>query len=714
MKLQFKNMTYINIIMSVLIHESVNLLKCDYLLNNYTINDLFKHSNATNPKDVKSEYTTLMNYLLHKRKGYTSTEYNYVNGTTFGRLYGSLSIQNINCNIRNFLVENVTDIDMQNAFPTILMNICNDYGIHCVNLKNYVANRDEVLNDVQIEFAETRSDAKKRLLACMFYDKSIPLNNRCKVLKAFDQEMKFIQSEVIQIDDFKIIKSNKKQNYLGSFLSLLCQHYENIILGYMREYCQHNCIGVHSLLFDGMLVYGNVQDEQLEEMQKYIKTKSTWDISLCMKEIKTTLKLPEDYQPACIDDYNTVKKKFELTNCKVGDELVNFSPLKGNTIYNKKQFSFLNEELTYYDEIHNKNKSFLADWYLDYNKRCYECFDVFCKDELCPPGVFNLWKPFDVLEYEYSSDSRSLAEKGLEFFKNHLWIMAGEDQTIYNFLELWIAQMLQYPEHKSIELIFFSREGAGKGLFLDFFKTMLGHHKVFECTDPQNQIFGRFNSVMKDAFLVCMNETNKSYFYNNADRKKALITDPTIVIECKGQNSVVVNSFHRFIQFTNNIDPSPPSERRNCFIEMSNAKIDDTEYFNQGFVLAEDKDVAKAIYDYYMRYPTKPKINKNDIPISDYHTEIVLANKKPLISWLEEYAQEDNNSHFVSTKELLSKYKDWLESNGIKQEVNTRRLGLEFSSLKFKGLTHKQGYVGKVKSKGWGVNCELLMTDLKI
>ena len=123
MKLEFKNMTYINIIMSVLIHESVNLLKCDYLLNNYTINDLFKHSNATNSKDVKSEYTALMNYLLHKRKGYTSTEYNYVNGTTFGRLYGSLSIQNINCNIRNFLVENVTDIDMQNAFPTILMNI---------------------------------------------------------------------------------------------------------------------------------------------------------------------------------------------------------------------------------------------------------------------------------------------------------------------------------------------------------------------------------------------------------------------------------------------------------------------------------------------------------------------------------------------------------------------------------------------------------------
>ena len=52
MKLEFKNMTYINIIMSVLIHESVNLLKCDYLLNNYTINDLFKDSNATNTKEL--------------------------------------------------------------------------------------------------------------------------------------------------------------------------------------------------------------------------------------------------------------------------------------------------------------------------------------------------------------------------------------------------------------------------------------------------------------------------------------------------------------------------------------------------------------------------------------------------------------------------------------------------------------------------------------
>ena len=55
-----------------------------------------------------------------------------------------------------------------------------------------------------------------------------------------------------------------------------------------------------------------------------------------------------------------------------------------------------------------------------------------------------------------------------------------------------------------------------------------------------------------------------------------------------------------------------------------------------------------------------------------------------------------------------------MESNGIKQEVNTRKLGLEFRTLEFKGLEPKRGYVGKVQSRGWAVNCELLMADLKI
>jgi len=93
--------------------------------------------------------------------------------------------------------------------------------------------------------------------------------------------------------------------------------------------------------------------------------------------------------------------------------------------------------------------------------------------------------------------------------------------------------MFQYTEIKTMELIFVSVEGAGKGLILHFLKTIMGNKKVFETTNPQRDVFGNFNPLMKDSVLVVFNEANKSNFYNANDIKKALITDKTIIINEK-------------------------------------------------------------------------------------------------------------------------------------------------------------------------------------
>ena len=74
------------------------------------------------------------------------------------------------------------------------------------------------------------------------------------------------------------------------------------------------------------------------------------------------------------------------------------------------------------------------------------------------------------------------------------------------------------------------------------------------------------------------------------------------------------NSYHRFITFTNNSDPSTKNVRRDLFIRCSDDKIYDTEYFNEGFAIAKNKTQCKYIYDEMMKYPTKPHINRNDIP----------------------------------------------------------------------------------------------------
>ena len=695
--------------------ERISLIKVDYVLQHYDINAMFKDSNGKSKSDLKSSYTRMKNYLLYKLQGNTLAKYVHSNGSTSGRLYCNESLQCLNANVRNFLIDNSVDIDMVNCHPVILKNLCNDNNVPCANLSAYCNDRNNFLSTIQMEYNETRAEAKQRVLKLFYDDKPKQENNKCKLLKFLSNELRTIQAEFITYNEYAFLVSRaKKQNFLGSFLAHLLQHHENILLQYMITWAENNGYGVQSLFFDGMLVYGNMPDQHLEEMMKYIFSQTRWDIKLSFKPITTTLALPENYKLMVRDDYETTKNQFELFNAKVDCEFVTFNPDTGNTIYNKANFLIRHEEIKYYDSDTNKFKQFLPEWFQDWDKRVYSRFDVYPKEDLCPPGVYNLWKPFDSVTHQYDDDSEELCKKGLAYFKSHLYLVSGENESIFNFIELWLSQMIQFPEHKSVEIILYGQEGCGKGLLMQFLQTIFGREKVWDCVDPQNQIFGRFNNLMEKAFIVCLNEANKSNYFNNNDKKKALITEPTITIDTKGMSSHTISSYHRFISCTNNCDSTVPSERRNCFVEMSNKMVDNTEYFKNGFMYANDKNVSKAIYDYYMQLPTKKKINKEDIPKSEYHAEVMEANKNPMLLWLYDYCQSETNSHFTPTNQLATNYRDWLDQNHIKREVYNTRFGIELSKLNLTGLNKRQGYTGKIKAKGWAVDCEQLKIDLKV
>ena len=69
-------------------------------------------------------------------------------------------------------------------------------------------------------------------------------------------------------------------------------------------------------------------------------------------------------------------------------------------------------------------------------------------------------KPFPVDKYP-QVEADECVTKALNWFLNHIKVLVNYDETCYDFVCLWIAQMFQYPEHKSVELFFISSEGAG-------------------------------------------------------------------------------------------------------------------------------------------------------------------------------------------------------------------------------------------------------------
>ena len=84
---------------------------------------------------------------------------------------------------------------------------------------------------------------------------------------------------------------------------------------------------------------------------------------------------------------------------------------------------------------------------------------------------------------------------------------------------LWLSHLLKYPATKNGKLpIFISREGAGKGTLMMIIKALIGEDKYFETSQPENQVWGRFNSMMANAYFVNLNEIGKKNQMEAEDR----------------------------------------------------------------------------------------------------------------------------------------------------------------------------------------------------
>jgi len=228
---------------------------------------------------------------------------------------------------------------------------------------------------------------------------------------------------------------------------------------------------------------------------------------------------------------------------------------------------------------------------------------------------------------------------------------------------------------------------------------MGGNKRVWECTDPQRDLYGNFNGMLRDAMIVCCNEANKSGIFNRNDQKKALITDPTININIKGGSNYTMSSFHRFITFTNNACPVVPNKRRDLIVLASNEKIGDKSYFNEGFKYANDIGACKFIYKHFMTAPTNPKLVEGDIPITEHQALMVEEHEKIEIKFIKRQTDlwGDDAVVYLTSEEFYGLYRDFcceehIESGGgIKNKIS---FAVKISGLQLAAITKKVKKIG--------------------
>jgi len=658
-------------------------------------------SSCKNDDDRKTQFNILKSFCETnlKTRGETKRIYAFTEKTPLevgGRLYCGNSIQGLSSKIRGLLLrDTTTDIDMQNAHPKVLTYLCKKHNIECPNLSYYVENRNAILERLGKEY-------KVEFLKAVNTDK---INKKAKddFFKAFDKECKIIQKQITSLPCYKHIAnsvpSTREYNWLGSAINRILCVYENNIIQEVISVLNSKQIEICALMFDGLMAYGNHYEntELLNEIEVFVENKfQGLQMRFSYKEHDQSIKIPINFEfekkiKPLEKSFEKVTYEFEKTHCKITTKGVFIRQLENdNIVLSKQHLKTSYEHLIYekYDKDGNiKPHNFINDWLINNpNQRCYDDMEVYPNNELCPPNYFNMWRKFAIeLVTEYEPH-----QEGLNTVLNHIRILCNNEDAVYDYFIKWIAQMIQYPEVKSICPTLISKEGAGKGTLIRLFEKMLGNAKIYETTNPSRDIWGEFNNHMANSFLVNLNELSKKETLESQGIIKGLITDPNLTINNKGVNKFQILSYHRFLITTNNEEPinTKYDDRRNIVIRSSDEKCGDKLYFKTLYELLDDVNVVKTCYEYFKSIPDMDSFSQISIPKTEYHKELKELSRNPIESWLEYFTLQNQDKDCIELKanSIYEKFYDWTVENGLDYKIDSLKLIVRISRLKINGI----------------------------
>lgn len=688
--------------------------------------------NTKDESSITEKFNKLKHYLdsAIKTNGVITRLYTYSlnsNNELAGRLYSPFSVQSIPREIRGILMEHTTDIDMCNAHPVILKYICLLHNITCPNLAYYVTNREEILT----QFPD-KSKAKT-LFLCSINDSRFSRSETNKFYKEFDKEMKYIQKELYKIELYQNIKDNIKSstNKEGKLISRIMSKYENEILQSAISYINSKNINISALMFDGFMVEGNHYEDRslLQELiifcnSKFPNLNLVWNYKPHCTELVIPADIDAEYveheKPSIeelqkqeslekvtklINSLNKRTTEFELNHCKITNKglyIHEYINSEGSDVVQFLTFKQLTENYRDVEIAFNRYHlekdgglqptSFINYW-TEANPtiRKYDDVEIYPNPELCPPNIYNLWTPF-YGEKLLLDKSIPINTDHILFFRNHLRVLSGNDSHIQQYFEKWIAHCFQFPEQKSTCPIFISDQGAGKGTFNKTMQILLGGNKYLETTNPVRDIWGAFNSQMADSFFVNINEIGKKDLVEYMGLLKALVTDSQLTINTKGLPQYKITSFHRFIFTTNNTDPIniQDGDRRFWIIRCSDELIGNKDYFNKFNALLKDRSFLKSIYHYFKHMEDVEDFIKLDLPITEYQSKIQESNISDVEKWLKSYVllYSKESEKVVLIRELYRLFTNWLQEEGSKYTISSKKFCLELSILKINGI-HK-------------------------
>lgn len=254
-------------------------------------------------------HTILKKYKKNFAHGYVYTEYEQKH-PGIGRFYvKNTGLQFLKKEIRETLChKHHKDIDMVNAYPQLLYNLCVKNSWKADILKSYIDNRESKLKEIIDIVGCTRDEAKQSINILInngelhnkkFYNKDLWLQH-------FAQELFFIKDQIVtnykEYANIAAKKEKKKENKVGSTMALLLSDLENQCILALDEFLTNKGYDVQVLIFDGLQISNKkeINDEDLREAEAYVLEKTEMDVKFAIKPFTNIIDI--DYSTVPTDD----------------------------------------------------------------------------------------------------------------------------------------------------------------------------------------------------------------------------------------------------------------------------------------------------------------------------------------------------------------------------------------------------------------------------
>ena len=652
----------------------------------------------------------------------------------YGRLYikQGKSYIGLPKNVRHFLAHDLySDHDIVNCHPVLARQLMDLFNVNGSAMDDWNANRESYFQTLMQASCRTidRDDCKKVGFVFMYQG---DLDFTFQELGIVDTKAAHVADVARRCMDAMVGLCNaieksypvlwdslpfdpEKANPRAGKFSSLMQHLERhimLICAYVAKTKFSYEIGDHC--HDGLFLSLNGRPvENPDAFHKAAEAAVLAETGFSVSLVGKPMEMPSWGRPLLAHEkpepnevvkqgetYDQALAKFNEKHCKISLEncwIYEVDRFKHKILSSQEmkhqaaEIIYLEEHVGKNNEIYHIEKALVEskEFARDSNKRIKEEMGTFPPPLVAPESLYNLWKPFAA----DTEESYTEKTEGLQIVRDHIKILCANDQAIADYMERWIGHMLVYPAQKSIMINLISNEGAGKGAFISFCERLLGQKRVLDTSEPERDVWGEFNGLMANAFLVVLNEVDKIQTSRGQDKLKHLITDSQMCINLKGGVKYETQSYHRFMLCTNSKDPMPTDkhDRRNLIIRCSDEKIGDKVYFKKFFETISDQDVIHTCYNYFTSLQGLDEFISEPLPVTEYHRELKDSNMSYCAQWVRDLVSESTEKTVKEYKasELLTLFQEWSAGRNLDCKLTSIKFGLALKHSELPGITKR-------------------------